>query len=153
MDPDSIGNVDVIQNLEMFVFLDDSITKKNIKVTHAIDKLVVIVNGITLIDGKWKDKINTEDTYWTIENGDLDGYKGKYLHLNIEKWKNQSSWWSTPIVGDVEINTQKINPEPSKLSDLDGETRSTVEKMMFDMRQKQQGLPSSDELQKQDKLK
>ena len=44
----------------MFIFLDDSITKKNIKVTHAIDKLVVIVDGTTLIDGKWKDKINTE---------------------------------------------------------------------------------------------
>jgi hypothetical protein len=133
----------------MFIFLDDTVTKKNMKVTISLDKLVVVVNGNTLIDGKWKDKINTEETYWTIENGDLDDYKGRYLHLNIEKWKNQSSWWSTPIQGDVEINTQKINPEPSKLSDLDGETRSTVEKMMFDMRQKQQGLPSSDELQKQ----
>ena len=80
------------------------------KVTIGLDKLVVIVNGNTLIDGKWKDKINTEETYWTIENGDLDDYKGRYLHLNIEKWKNQSSWWSTPIQGDVEINTQKINP-------------------------------------------
>ena len=48
------------------------------------------------------------------------------MHINVEKWKNQTSWWSTPIQGDVEINTQKINPEPSKLSDLDGETRSTV---------------------------
>ncbi len=111
------------------------------------------MNGAALIDGKWKDKISTEETYWTIEDGEIDGYRGKYMHINIEKWKNQNSWWSTPIQGDVEINTQKINPEPSKLSDLDGETRSTVEKMMFDMRQKQQGLPSSDELQKQDKLK
>lgn len=137
----------------MFIFLDATVSKKNLKVTIGLDKLGVFINGVALIDGKWKDKINTEETYWTIEDGELDNYKGKYLHINVEKWKNQNSWWSTAIIGDVEINTQKINPEPSKLSDLDGETRSTVEKMMFDMRQKQQGLPSSDELQKQDKLK
>lgn len=133
----------------MFVYLDAGITKKNVKVVISLEKLFISVNGVVLIDGKWKDKVNTEETYWTIEDGELDNYKGKYMHINIEKWKNQTSWWSTPIQGDVEINTQKINPEPSKLSDLDGETRSTVEKMMFDMRQKQQGLPSSDELQKQ----
>lgn len=137
----------------MFIFLDATVSKKNLKVTIGLDKLGVFINGVALIDGKWKDKINTEETYWTIEDGELDNYKGKYLHINVEKWKNQNSWWNTAIIGDVEINTQKINPEPSKLSDLDGETRSTVEKMMFDMRQKQQGLPSSDELQKQDKLK
>ena len=80
------------------------------KVTITIDALKVIYKNNPIIDGKWKNKINAEETYWTIEDGQLDGYKGKYLHINVEKWKNQTSWWNTPIEGDAEINTQKINP-------------------------------------------
>ena len=67
----------------MFIFLDSGITKKNLKVTITFDKLCVLINGVVLIDGKWKDKINTEETYWNIIDGEIEDYKGKYIYVNV----------------------------------------------------------------------
>ncbi len=97
-----------------------------------------------LIDGELHKRVIVDDSFWTLEDSDVV--------LNLQK-DNKMEWWKCVIIGDAEINTQKVQPENSKLSDLDGETRQTVEKMMFDQRQKALGLPTADELQKQEMLK
>ena len=93
------------------------------------------------LEGRLYKPVKYDDITWTIEDQSR-------LQLILPK-VNAMEWWNCVVIGHPQIDTQHVAPENSKLSDLDGETRATVEKMMYDQQRKAAGLPTSDEEKKQ----
>lgn len=121
--------------------LDVKLTKTSIKVG--------LKGQPAILEGDFPHAIRVDESTWTLETLS-SGSKEVAVHLDKS---NRMEWWAHVVTAAPAIDTSKIVPENSKLGDLDGQTRGMVEKMMFDQRQKELGLPSSDESKKQDMLK
>ncbi|KAG0605534.1 hypothetical protein M758_9G066600 [Ceratodon purpureus] len=98
-----------------------------------------------VLQGEFYTPVKSDDSFWSVdEDGTLSIYVTKC---------NNMTWWKSVLKGEPEINTRKVMPENSRLDELDLETRSTAEKLMYDQRQKALGLPTSDESSKSDAIK
>ncbi|THH11226.1 hypothetical protein EW145_g819 [Phellinidium pouzarii] len=99
-----------------------------------------------IITGELCQEIKVEDSTWTLEDQER-------VFIHLEKI-NKASWWANVLTHHPKIDTKKIVPENSKLSELDGETRREkyyyAQKIHvnYDNQRKQMGLPTSDEEKK-----
>ncbi|KAJ9104994.1 hypothetical protein QFC20_004435 [Naganishia adeliensis] len=118
------------------------IKKKSLKVGSNHAGLVRIKSqSEPILEGELFAEIKEEDSTWSIDDG--------ILYIELDKLSSRTStpqWWPHILTHHPRIDTRKLAPENSKLSDLDGETRGMVEKMM------QMGKPTSDEQRKHDML-
>ena len=141
----SWGQMDIKQ-ITIDVPLPKDINKKMLDIRWDKKKIYVGIKGQpAIIDGELFANIDVDSFIWTIDENKI----GKMLNIEFEKL--EQTWWESVIKGDnqIKVDTSKISPETSKLSDIeDPELKAQVEKMMFDTRQKQMGKPTSDILQK-----
>jgi len=127
-----------LTSLEVYVPVRPGLKAKQIVCDIGNDTLKCGVKGEPLIlNGKMGGKVRPDDCMWTL----IDN---KMIQISLEKFQDEN-WWSCVMKGDPEINCKKIVPDSSKLSDLDGESRMMVEKMMYDQRQKHLGKPTSEQ--------
>jgi len=138
-----------LDDLEMRVAVPPGTKSKDVECAFAQRRFsfkVKTASGEPRIEGDFYAAITPDECYWTLEDN-------AYVSCFLQKAKTGAEWWPHVLVGDPKIDTKKVEPENSRLDDLDGETRSTVEKMMYDQRQKAMGLPTADEQTKQNALK
>lgn len=102
-------------------------------------------NAPAFLDGLLYAPVVVDECLWNISDGSL-------IEITLQK-ADTMQWWKSVVVGEPEIDTQQVEPESSKLSDLAPDMRATVEKMMYDQRQKAMGLPTSDEAKKAEIMK
>ncbi|PSS15246.1 hypothetical protein M430DRAFT_51861 [Amorphotheca resinae ATCC 22711] len=139
-----------IGDLDITVEVPGNLKGKDLNVEIKKKKLLVGVKGQEpIINGDLPHEIKVDESTWTLATSPSGT---KVLEIHLDK-VNKMEWWAHVVTSAPKIDVTKIQPESSKLSDLDGETRGMVEKMMYDQRQKEMGKPTSDEQKKEDMLK
>lgn len=133
-----------LQELDIIIQWNENIRGRDVKVINKKDSLAISIKDEEIMSGELFASVIVDECTWTLEE-----QKNVFVHLSKQ---NQMQWWPCVLKGQPEIDVTKIQPENSKLGDLDGETRAMVEKMMFDQRQKEMGKPTSEELQKKEML-
>ncbi|KAI6241102.1 Nuclear migration protein nudC [Aphelenchoides fujianensis] len=99
-------------------------------------------NQPPLLDGELSADVQAthEMTLWTLESNAT-------VVVQLQK-KEAGRLWSRLLVGDPEVSTRRMEQPPIEFSSMEDEEKAVVEKLVYDQRQKQAGLPTSDEQKK-----
>ena len=125
-----------IEQFEMFVPLGKDVKSSDVKVEYDSKHLKVKLKGEYIVNGELFAPINADSFYWTID----ENKKEKYISITFDKIYKMV-WWDCVVKGDDILTLSKINPEASKLSDLDPSMRPEVEKMMIENNYKLNNKP------------
>ena len=92
-----------------------------------------------MLEGQLVDKIQTDESTWSIEGG--------VLLLTLQKAKR--TWWDSALVGDPKIDTSLVDSR-RRIDEYDESTQGAIRRILFDERQHRLGAPSSDQIMRRE---
>lgn len=125
-----------IEQFEMFVPLGKNVKSSDVKVEYDSKHLKIKLKDEYLVNGELFAPINADSFYWTIDENKNE----KYISVTFDKIYKMV-WWDYVVKGDDILSLSKINPEASKLSDIDPSMRPEIEKMMIENNHKLNNKP------------
>ncbi|XP_041816232.1 nudC domain-containing protein 3 [Chelmon rostratus] len=135
-------------DVEVRVFVPKTVVKgRQVSVSLQTSSMKLSVREgaeeITLMEGEFTHKINTENSLWSLEPGNC-------VVLSLSK--TSLVWWSAVLKGEQEIDINQINRERT-MATVDEEEHAVLDRLTFDYHQKLQGKPQSHEMKVHEMLK
>lgn len=125
-----------VELFEMLIPVEQSVKGSQIRVEYDSKHLKVMIKGEYVVNGELFAPINADSFIWTLD--EINGRK--VIVITFDKLY-KLAWWDYAVKGDDILSLSKVNPDPSKLSDLDPSMRPEIEKMMWENSMKMQGKP------------
>lgn len=119
--------------------INQEIVKSDICVKVTTNRILVKFSydsSNNYVDGELQHDVNSETSTWYLEKNN----NKTTLIIEFDKLKKQD-WWTCLIKGDKEIDASLIRPAQEQVSDLDEETRYTIDKMLYEQKIKEQNNP------------
>jgi len=136
----------MLNEMELRIPVPEDTKRKDVHVQIEKTTIVVSVKGKPIINSEFHAAVLPDDSTWVIEQE--RNKTEKTLTITMKK-ENGMSWWKRALVGDPEIDTGEIEPENSNLQDLDVDTKSQIEKIMTEQRQKMRGEKTQKEIEQE----
>jgi hypothetical protein len=120
------------KDLSLYIPISENIKGKDIIVELNPTKILVGIRGSEpFFNGELFSVIKTDNCTWLINSDDK-----RELVVELDK-KKFDEWWPCVMKGDPEIDLSLVRPPNANMSDLDQETRATINKMMFEQQEKE----------------
>ncbi|KAF7284590.1 hypothetical protein GWI33_021872 [Rhynchophorus ferrugineus] len=131
-----------ISDLDITIKLPDYFIVKDLSVKITTNTIDIRLQDDILLKGSLCQKCKNSDAIWSIDKQKL------YIHLD----KCREIWWDCLITTEDRLDLSKIDCS-RPFEELSEEAQAKIEELGWNQERKRQGLPTSDELHKQEMLK